>query len=137
MESRIESTSDRVLETTTQKRPRNTHTDSSTLLAMRSFVLFVVFAIAVLALPVEITVGNHLDKRAGAMDDVLAEFLKAAITFGLYLWGGGIIAKRGVNYYFKRLSEYEEKHAKGTLIAMARHQDLTAPELVDVKLGDD
>jgi hypothetical protein len=104
---------------------------------MHSFVLFAVFAIAVLALPLEITVGKHLDKRAGATDDVLAEFLKAAITFGLFLWGGGIIAKRGVNYYFKRLGEYEEKHAKETLIAMARHSDISAPKLVNVKLGDD
>ena len=103
---------------------------------MRSFVLLAVFAIAVLAHPLEITVGKHLDKRS-ASDDVLAELFKAAITFGLFLWGGGIIAKRGVNYYFKRLSEFEEKHGKDTLLAMARHDDFASPKEVQHKLGED
>ena len=84
---------------------------------MCTFFLFVIFAIAIMALPVEIYTGNHLSKP-GAIDDVLAEGVKAAIAFGLFLWGGGIVAKRGVNYYFKKLEEYETNKTKERLSTM-------------------
>jgi hypothetical protein len=85
---------------------------------MRAFILFAIFAIAVIAFPIEISTGSHLSKRS-ASDDVLAEIVRAAIAFGLFLWGGGIIAKRGVNYYFQKLDEYEKERAKETLITTA------------------
>jgi len=86
---------------------------------MRILFLFAIFAIAVTALPLEIYTGSHLSKRS-AMDDVLAGLVKAAIAFGVFLWGGGIVARRGVNYYFKKLEEYEKEKATGHLIAMTR-----------------
>src|SRR5271170_22947 len=96
---------------------------------MRPIILTSLFAIAVVAIPVAIEIenGKHLEKRG--MDSVLADLVKAAITFGAFIWGGGIIAKRAVNYYFVKKEEVEKEKIRSQLMAAAKMQQKKA-ELV-------
>lgn len=51
--------------------------------------------------------GKHFQKRC--TDIVIADIAKALITFGAFIWGGEIISRRAVNYYFKRKEEIEKE----------------------------
>jgi hypothetical protein len=89
---------------------------------MRPIVLTSLFAIAVVAIPVaiEIESGKHLEKRGTYT--ILANLVKTAITFGAFIWGGGIIAKRAVNYYFVKKEEVENEKMRSQLMAVAKMQ---------------
>jgi hypothetical protein len=88
---------------------------------MKPVVLAGLFALVVVAVPVAIEIGeeNHLEKRGGT-DTVIADVVKALIAFGAFIWGGGIIAKRAVNYYFEKREKYDREHPKTNLMAGAR-----------------
>jgi len=75
---------------------------------MRPLILTGIFALTVVAIPiaVELEQMKHLEKR-GSTDTVIADVVKALIAFGAYVWGGGIIAKKAVNYYFDKKAKLE------------------------------
>lgn len=70
-------------------------------------------------LEIEIETGEkHLQKRG--TDAVIADVVKAAIAFGAFIWGGGIIVKRGVNYYFEQKEKIEGEKMKHELMVAAK-----------------
>lgn len=77
---------------------------------MRAIVLYSLFAVAVIATPIviEIEGGKHLEKRQS--NDVLADVVKALLAFGAFIWGGGIISKRAINYYFEKKAKLDEEN---------------------------
>jgi hypothetical protein len=83
---------------------------------MRFILLaFICIAVVVVAVPLEIDViedGKHLRKRG--TDAIIADAVKAIVAFGAFIWGGGIIARRGVDYYFgkKAALENEQRETK-------------------------
>jgi len=95
---------------------------------MRPIILCGLFALAVVAVPIafEIEHGKHLEKR-GATDNVIADAVKAIVAFGAFIWGGNIIAKKAVNYYFDKKAMYDEAKKQkdmmdGAMIRTSRHQ---------------
>jgi len=101
---------------------------------MRPFILISLFTIAVVAIPLATeTAGIHLQKRDEA---IIAGLIQAVIAFGAFIWGGGIIAKRAVNYYFMKLEEVEKKKLKDYLMATARIQTKIPPQPLDSTLID-
>jgi hypothetical protein len=74
---------------------------------MRAVILYSLFAIAALATPIAIELegGKRLEKRG--TDSVIAHVVKALLTFGAFIWGGGIISRRAINYYFERKADLE------------------------------
>jgi hypothetical protein len=80
---------------------------------MRSLIWFALFIIAVIAAPVALKInpGNHLEKRG--TDAVIADVVKAAIMFGALIWGGGVVSKRAINYYFQKKQEVENQIKTG------------------------
>jgi dsRNA-specific ribonuclease len=76
---------------------------------MRSIILVGLFALAVVAIPlaVEIQSGKHIERR-GSTDAVIADVVKALIAFGAFIWGGGIVAKKAVNYYFEKKAQLDQ-----------------------------
>jgi hypothetical protein len=106
---------------------------------MRPIVLTSLFAIAVVAIPVaiEIESGKHLQKRG--MGTVFGDLVNTALMFGAFIWGGGIIAKRAVNYYFVKKEEVEKENIRNQLMATAKMQQKKSefvPQLVQSTLGD-
>ena len=103
---------------------------------MRPFIITSLFAIAVVAIPlaIEIEEGKHLQKRE--TDTVIADVVKALFAFGAFIWGGGIIAKRAVNYYFVKLEEVEKEKLKNHLMATARIQAKIPPQPLESTLVD-
>ena len=103
---------------------------------MRPFIVTSLFAIAVVAIPIaiEIEKGKHLQKRE--TDTVIADIIKALVAFGAFIWGGGIVAKRAVNYYFVKLDEVENEKLKNHLMAGARMQMKMRPQPLESTLVD-
>ena len=103
---------------------------------MRKFILTSLFAIAVVAIPlaIEIEEGKHLQKRE--TDTVIADIVKALVTFGAFIWGGGIIAKRAVNYYFVKLDEVEREKLRNHLMATARMHGKPLPQPLESTILD-
>jgi hypothetical protein len=97
---------------------------------MRAVILYSLFAIAALATPIAIELegGKHLEKRG--TDTVIADVVKALLTFGAFIWGGGIISRRAINYYFERKADLDgEKKANNMRINAAyRKMEPTAVE---------
>ena len=102
---------------------------------MRPFIIISLFTIAVVAIPLAIEIeGKHLQKRHA--DAVIADAIKALVTFGAFIWGGGIIAKRAVKYYFVKLEEVEKEKLKNHLMATARIQAKIPPQPLESTLLD-
>ena len=78
---------------------------------MRPLLFLFAFTVAVVAMPVllEIEDRKHLQKRG--TDDVLASIVKAALAFGAFIWGGGIIGRKTVDYYLDRKAKIEAQQA--------------------------
>jgi len=91
---------------------------------MRRFVVFSLFAFAVVAIPLSLDINgehiNHLDRRSS--DSLIADVVKACIAFGAFIWGGGIISRRAINYYFDKKAELEKETARNRLMAQAKIQ---------------
>lgn len=103
---------------------------------MRPVIIFTsLFAIAAVAIPLAIEIeGKHLQKRG--TDAVVADLIKALVTFGAFIWGGGIIAKRAVRYYFVKLEEVEKEKLKNHLMATARMRAKIPPQPLESTLVD-
>ena len=102
---------------------------------MRPFIITSLFAIAVVAIPLAMEIeGKHLQKRGN--DAVVADLVKALVAFGAFLWGGGIIAKRAVKYYFVKLEEFEKEKLKDYMMATARIQAKIPPQPLEATLLD-
>jgi hypothetical protein len=91
---------------------------------MRVVILGMLFAIAVVAIPLKMEMDiesniKHLEKRS-VTDSPIADAVKAIIAFGAFIWGGGIISRRAVDYYFKKKAEADEEKAKQTMTVMAK-----------------
>jgi hypothetical protein len=87
-------------------------------LAIFAFVCLLVVVIAV-PLEIEIETGEkHLQKRG--TDTMIAEVVKAALAFGAFIWGGGIIFRRGINYYFEKKEKIEREKMKHELMVAAK-----------------
>src|SRR5271170_4113595 len=73
-------------------------------------IVFISFVLAATALPIAIDInGSHqLQKRDGT-NDLIVTIVKALVVFGGFIWGGGIISKRAVNYYFEKLDERQKQ----------------------------
>jgi ribulose-5-phosphate 4-epimerase/fuculose-1-phosphate aldolase len=82
---------------------------------MRPVILCGLYALAVVAIPIAIEINSenekHLEKRGGT-DAVIADAVKALIAFGAFVWGGSIIAKYGVNYYFEKKAQIDVEKQK-------------------------
>jgi hypothetical protein len=79
---------------------------------MRTVILYSLFAVAAIATPIAIELkgGKHLEKRG--TDAVIADVVKALLTFGAFIWGGGIISRRAINFYFEKKAKLDaEKRA--------------------------
>jgi hypothetical protein len=74
---------------------------------MRAIILYSLFAVAAIATPIAIELegGKQLDKRG--TDNVIADVVKALLTFGAFIWGGGIISKRAINFYFEKKAKLD------------------------------
>jgi hypothetical protein len=95
------------------------------------FVLVCVIAVVV-AVPLEIdiqTKAGHLQKRG--TDAILADLVKAAIAFGAFVWGGSIVARRGVNYYFEKKAIIEREKLRHQLMMKAK---LENPQLAALNM---
>jgi hypothetical protein len=101
---------------------------------MRPFIVTLLFAIAVVAIPLVMEEGKHLQKRG--RDPVIADIVKGLVAFGAFIWGGGIIAKRAVNYYIVKLEEVENEKLKNHLMAGARMKMKMAPQPLESTLVD-
>jgi hypothetical protein len=79
---------------------------------MRPLLFLFAFTIAAVAVPlvVDIDGSKHLQKRG--TDDVLAAIVKAALAFGAFVWGGGIIGRKTVDYYLDRKAKMEAQQAQ-------------------------
>jgi hypothetical protein len=79
---------------------------------MRPLLFLFAFTVAVVAMPVllEIEHTKHLQKRG--TDDVLASIVKAALAFGAFIWGGGIIGRKTVDYYLDKKAKIEAQQAQ-------------------------
>ena len=76
---------------------------------MRPIILACLFTLA-MAIPVTIEIANEksLQKR-DELNSMLGQTLKAVVVFGALVWGGGIVARRAIDYYFKVLKEERKK----------------------------
>ena len=76
---------------------------------MRPIILACLFTLA-MAVPVTIEIENEqsLQKR-DELNSVLGQTVKAVIVFAAFIWGGGIVAHRAIDYYFKTLKEERKK----------------------------
>jgi hypothetical protein len=102
---------------------------------MRPFIITSLLAIAVVAIPLVLDLEcKQLQKRT--TDEVAANVVKALIAFGAFLWGGGIIARRAVNYYFVKLEEVEKEQLKNHMMAAARMQAKIRPQPLEATLID-
>jgi len=92
---------------------------------MKPIVFISLFVLAATALPIAIDInGSHqLQKRDGT-NDLIVTIVKALVVFGGFIWGGGIISKRAVNYYFKQLDERQKQNllAVGKMHALIEAQ---------------
>jgi hypothetical protein len=93
---------------------------------MRFILLaFVCILVVVAAVPLEIDIvegrGGHLEKRG--TDTVIADVVKAALAFGAFIWGGGIISRRAINYYFEKKEELDRAKVAHQLMVAAKVQD--------------
>lgn len=79
---------------------------------MRPLLFLFAFTIAAVAVPlvVDIDGSKHLQKRG--TDDVLAAIVKAALAFGAFVWGGGIIGRKTVDYYLDKKAKMEAQQAQ-------------------------
>lgn len=79
---------------------------------MRPLLFLFAFTVAAVAVPlvVDIDGSKHLQKRG--TDDVLAAIVKAALAFGAFVWGGGIIGRKTVDYYLDRKAKMEAQQAQ-------------------------
>ena len=79
---------------------------------MRQFAFTSLFVLTVVAIPLAIEMGSgkHLQKRG--TDSVIADVVKALLAFGAFIWGGEIISRRAVNYYFQKKAEIEKEKMK-------------------------
>ena len=74
---------------------------------MKPIIFISLFVLAATAVPIAIDINGshgHLQKRDGT-DDLIVSLVKAIVVFGGFIWGGGIISRRAVNYYFEKLDE--------------------------------
>lgn len=73
---------------------------------MKPIIFISVFVLAATAVPIAIDINgsSHLQKRDGT-SDLIVSIVKALVVFGGFVWGGGIISRRAVNYYFEKLDE--------------------------------
>ena len=80
---------------------------------MRPLLMLFAFTAAVVAVPVmlEIEGSKKLQKRAGT-DDLLAGIVKAALAFGAFIWGGGIIGRKTVDYYLAKKEKLDAQQAQ-------------------------
>lgn len=79
---------------------------------MRPLLFLFAFTVAAVAVPliVDIDGSKHLQKRG--TDDVLAAIVKAALAFGAFVWGGGIIGRKTVDYYLDKKAKMEAQQAQ-------------------------
>jgi F0F1-type ATP synthase membrane subunit a len=100
---------------------------------MKLIVFISLFVLAATALPIAIDInGSHqLQKRDGT-NDLIVTIVKALVVFGGFIWGGGIIAKRGVNYYFDKLDERQKQNllAVGKVHALIEAKKMEEQEYV-------
>jgi len=100
---------------------------------MRPIVFVSLFVLAATALPIAIDInGSHqLQKRDGT-NDLIVTIVKALVVFGGFIWGGGIISKRTVNYYFDKLDERQKQNllAVGKVHALIEAKKMGEQEYV-------
>jgi|SRR2546423_2576332 len=79
---------------------------------MRPLLFLFAFTVAAVAVPLVLDIegSKHLQKRG--TDDVLAAIVKAAIAFGAFIWGGGIIGRKTVDYYLDKKAKAEAQQAQ-------------------------
>jgi hypothetical protein len=107
---------------------------------MRSSVLIPLFAIAAVAIPIvhEISRTKHLAKRNLNMNSTAEILFAALVAFGGFIWSGGIISKRAINYYFNKQVMHDEERLKKNMIAEARVKDIgVKPQHLEARLIDD
>jgi len=73
---------------------------------MKPIIFISAFVLAASAVPIAIDVNgsHHLQRRDGT-DDLIGSIGKALVVFAGFIWGGGIISRRAVDYYFEKLNE--------------------------------
>lgn len=77
---------------------------------MKPFIFITLFILAATAVPIAIDINesHQLQKRDGT-NDLIVSLVKLVVLFGGFIWGGGIISRRAVNYYFEKLDERTRK----------------------------
>jgi hypothetical protein len=79
---------------------------------MKPIIFISLFVLVATALPFQLSVNDgtgRLQKREDVTDSIITTVVKAAVLFGAFIFGGGIISRRAVNYYFEKLEEKEKK----------------------------
>src|SRR5579859_1458701 len=79
---------------------------------MRPLILLFAFTAAVVAVPVMLEIGGTKKLQKRDTDDVIASMVKAALAFGAFIWGGGIIGRKTVDYYFDKKAKLEAQQAQ-------------------------
>ena len=80
---------------------------------MHPLAVLLAFTVAAVAIPILLEIeedNKHLQKRG--TDDVLASIVKAALVFGGFIWGGGIIGRKTVDYYLDKKAKIEAQQAQ-------------------------
>lgn len=99
---------------------------------MRPFII-ITSLLAISAVAIPLAFGSECKQLHNRMsDEVVANGVKALIAFGAFLWGGGIIARRAVKYYFVKLEELEKEQ----LMAAARMRAKIRPQPLETTLID-
>ena len=101
---------------------------------MRKFILTSLFAIAVVAIPLAMEIEKRKHPQKRETDAVIDGIIKALETFGAFIWGGGIIGKKAVNYYFVKLEEREK--LRNHLMATARIRAKIPPQPLESTILD-
>lgn len=107
---------------------------------MRPVVFVSLFAIAAMAIPIahEIFGTKHLTKRNSNAGPTIDFLLATLLTFGGFVWGGGIITKRAINYYFNKKVLYDEERLKKNMMAEARVKKIgIKPQSMESRLIDE
>ena len=74
---------------------------------MKPNLIFAFFAIAAVATPVEVDTNEAQHIRRRDAEPILATVISLAILFGGFIWGGRIIGRKTVDYYFQQKEERE------------------------------